>query len=44
VLIHVGFALSKIDESEAAAALQFLDSIGQAYADELTALQESHIE
>jgi hydrogenase expression/formation protein HypC len=44
VLIHVGFALSKIDEHEAAAALQFLEGIGQAYEDELTALRESMIE
>ena len=44
VLIHVGFALSKIDEEEAAAALQFLEGIGQAYADELAALAESRIE
>jgi hydrogenase expression/formation protein HypC len=44
VLIHVGFALSKIDEDEAKAALQFLEGIGQAYADELQALQESRIE
>jgi D-sedoheptulose 7-phosphate isomerase len=44
VLIHVGFALSKIDEAEAAAALQFLEGIGQAYDDELAALQESRIE
>jgi hydrogenase expression/formation protein HypC len=44
VLIHVGFALSKIDESEAAAALEFLEGIGQAYEDELLALQESRIE
>ena len=44
VLIHVGFALSKIDEAEAAAALQFLEGIGQAYADELEALQASQIE
>ena len=44
VLIHVGFALSKIDEAEAAAALQFLEGIGQAYEDELAALQESMIE
>src|SRR5215471_13431616 len=32
VLIHVGFALSKIDEQEAAAALEFLEGIGQARA------------
>jgi hydrogenase expression/formation protein HypC len=44
VLIHVGFALSKIDEAEAAAALEFLAGIGQAYDDELAALQESQIE
>ncbi len=44
VLIHVGFALSKIDEEEAAAALDFLESIGQAYEDELAALAESRIE
>ena len=44
VLIHVGFALSKIDEDEAAAALAFLEGIGQAYEDELAALQDSRIE
>ena len=44
VLIHVGFALSKIDEREAAAAMSFLESIGQAYEDEIAALQESMIE
>ena len=44
VLIHVGFALSKIDEAEAKAALDFLEGIGQAYADELAALADSKIE
>jgi hydrogenase expression/formation protein HypC len=44
VLIHVGFALSRIDEAEAAAALQFLEGIGQAYQDELRALAASRIE
>ena len=44
VLIHVGFALSKIDEAEAKAALDFLESIGQAYADEIAALQASAID
>ena len=44
VLIHVGFALSKIDEDEAASALAFLEGIGQAYEDELIALAESQIE
>jgi hydrogenase expression/formation protein HypC len=44
VLIHVGFALSKIDEEEAKAALDFLEGIGQAYADELAALADSRID
>ena len=44
VLIHVGFAMSKIDEVEAKAAMDFLESIGQAYDDELKALAESRIE
>jgi hydrogenase expression/formation protein HypC len=44
VLIHVGFALSKIDEAEATAAMEFLEGIGQAYEDEIAALRESLIE
>ena len=44
VLIHVGFALSKIDEAEAAAAMSFLAGIGQAYEDEIAALRSSLIE
>jgi hydrogenase expression/formation protein HypC len=44
ILIHVGFALSKIDEGEAQAALAFLEGLGQAYNDELAALQESRID
>jgi hydrogenase expression/formation protein HypC len=44
ILIHVGFALSKIDEEEAKAALEFLEGIGQAYADEIAALLESSID
>jgi len=44
VLIHVGFALSKIDEAEAAAAMSFLECIGQAYEDEIAALRSSLIE
>jgi hydrogenase expression/formation protein HypC len=43
VLIHVGFALSKIDEEEAKAALEFLESIGKAYEDEIAALRDSEI-
>jgi hydrogenase expression/formation protein HypC len=44
ILIHVGFALSKIDEAEARSAMEFLEGIGQAYADEIAALQESRID
>jgi hydrogenase expression/formation protein HypC len=44
ILIHVGFALSKIDEDEASAAMDFLESIGKAYEDELAALRESRID
>jgi hydrogenase expression/formation protein HypC len=44
ILIHVGFALSKIDEDEARAAMEFLEGIGQAYEDELRALAESAAE
>jgi len=43
VLIHVGFALSKIDEAEAKSSLDFLTGLGDAYTDELTALAESDI-
>jgi hydrogenase expression/formation protein HypC len=44
VLIHVGFAMSKIDEDEAQSSLQFLEGLGQAYQDELDMLAESSIE
>lgn len=44
VLIHVGFALSKIDEEEARAAMEFLEGIGQAYEDEIEALLSSRID
>jgi hydrogenase expression/formation protein HypC len=43
VLIHVGFALSKIDEDEAARALASLQLLGQAYDDELEAFWSSQI-
>ncbi|HEY3753432.1 MAG TPA: HypC/HybG/HupF family hydrogenase formation chaperone [Pseudonocardiaceae bacterium] len=43
VLIHVGFALSKIDETEAKAAMDFLTGIGKAYDDEIAALRDSQI-
>lgn len=44
VLIHVGFAMSKIDEREAKDTLQALNELGQAYADELQMLHSSQIE
>jgi hydrogenase expression/formation protein HypC len=44
VLIHVGFAMSKIDEQEAQETLRLLAQIGQAYEDELEAYQQSQIE
>jgi hydrogenase expression/formation protein HypC len=44
ILIHVGFALSKIDEAEAEATLNMLKGMGQAYIDEIDALRESLIE
>lgn len=44
ILIHVGFALSKIDEHEARAAMEFLEGIGQAYEDEIAALRDSRID
>jgi len=43
VLIHVGFALSKIDEGEAASALSSLQLLGQAFDDELEAFSSSQI-
>jgi hydrogenase expression/formation protein HypC len=43
VLVHVGFAMSRIDETEAAATLQMLAGLGQAYTDELDALAASDI-
>lgn len=44
ILIHVGFALSKIDEAEAAASLEFLEGLGQSFEDELAALRDSRID
>jgi hydrogenase expression/formation protein HypC len=43
ILIHVGFALSKIDEQEAKASLEWLTGVGDAYTDELDALAASDI-
>lgn len=44
VLIHVGFALSKVDEKEAAEALSMLEMMGQTFTDELQAVADSSIE
>ena len=44
VLIHVGFAMSKINESEAQATLKGLQALDEVYTDELRMLQESQIE
>jgi hydrogenase expression/formation protein HypC len=41
VLIHVGFAISKVDEEEARSSLEFLHSLGQAFTDEMEALRGS---
>ncbi|QXJ24307.1 HypC/HybG/HupF family hydrogenase formation chaperone [Actinomadura graeca] len=43
VLIHVGFALSRIDEDEARATLALLEGLGDAYDDEIDAFRESRI-
>jgi hydrogenase expression/formation protein HypC len=44
VLIHVGFALSKVDEEEARATLELLEQMGDAYEQELRDLSGSAIE
>ena len=44
VLIHVGFAMSKIDEAEAVLQLKALEEIGEAYEQELRELSVSRIE
>jgi hydrogenase expression/formation protein HypC len=44
VLIHVGFAMSKVDEDEAQATLRLLQQMGDAYEQELEDLKASMIE
>jgi hydrogenase expression/formation protein HypC len=44
VLIHVGFALSRVDEDEAAATLRLLERMGAEYEQELEELKASAIE
>ena len=44
VLIHVGFAMSKIDEQEAQSTLEFLIQLGAPFEEELAELEASAIE
>ncbi len=44
VLIHVGFAISKVDEDEARATLSLLEQMGEAYEQELAELRDSRVE
>jgi hydrogenase expression/formation protein HypC len=44
VLIHVGFAISKVDEEEARATLGLLEGMGKDYEQELDELKASVIE
>jgi len=41
VLIHVGFAMTKIDEEEAARNLAWLKELGSVYDEEITQFKES---
>ncbi len=44
VLIHVGFAMSKIDEEEARATREFLVSLGEPFEAELEEFRASQVE
>jgi hydrogenase expression/formation protein HypC len=44
VLIHVGFAMARIDEEEARLALEGLQLLGRAFEDEVDAVLTSRIE
>lgn len=44
VLIHVGFALSKIDEAEAERTIAYLQQLDDLYVDEVQQISESRIE
>jgi hydrogenase expression/formation protein HypC len=44
VLIHVGFAMSKIDEDEARATREFLEQLGDPWEQEIADLKGSRIE
>jgi hydrogenase expression/formation protein HypC len=43
ILIHVGFALAKIDEAEAQAALQMLHDMGPAFDQEIADFAQSDV-
>ncbi|WP_432989644.1 HypC/HybG/HupF family hydrogenase formation chaperone [Dactylosporangium sp. CA-233914] len=43
VLVHVGFAMAKIDEGEAALTIEAMRKMGQAYDDELAAFDSTAI-
>lgn len=44
VLVHVGFALSKVDDEEAKATLALLEELGRDYQDELAEFRGSALE
>lgn len=41
VLVHVGFALDRIDEQQARETLELLEQLGEAYEQELREIRES---
>lgn len=41
VLVHVGFAMTKIDEEEAARTMEFLKELGDIYDDEVDQFRET---
>lgn len=43
VLVHVGFAMSKIDQDEATLTLDQIKKLGQPYRDEMDAFMETEI-
>ncbi len=43
VLVHVGFAISRIDEQEAQATIALLEQMGAAYEEELAQLREGAV-
>ncbi|MDQ3715686.1 MAG: HypC/HybG/HupF family hydrogenase formation chaperone [Actinomycetota bacterium] len=43
VLVHLGFAMAKIDEQEAAATMEFLNGLSEGHADVPTAPTESSV-